>query len=109
VPSSGYDSLFAEEAGSEGMRGTIFGRLWLVPPNAYLAVYEKVECDSRRCERVEYAYFLVIDGDEVWGYEKDPTHEPPLHRHGDDHEREPADEVSFAEVAKMAWEEVSRR
>jgi len=51
-----------------------------------------------------------MDGVEVWGYERDLSHDPPVHRHTFDHsERIEAGPVSFKEAVERAWNEVSRR
>jgi hypothetical protein len=56
------------------------------------------------------ANFLIMDGAEYWGYERDPTHDPPVHRHTYGHEeRIEAGPVSFKSVCDLAWQEVSRR
>jgi hypothetical protein len=106
------DGMFAEMEGSSGTRGRIFGHLAFMPENedvidAYLQVSEVVECHGNHCEREEYAYYLIIDGVEIFGYEKDMSHDPAVHRHSRDHERHDAEEVSFDYVARLAWEEVS--
>jgi hypothetical protein len=108
------EGMFAAEEESAGSRGRIFGQMRLLPEDsdvdAFLQVSEVVVCDGGRCDREEYAYYLVIDGVEVWGYEKDLSHDPPVHRHvGGGHAREAAEEISFARAATLAWEEVSNR
>jgi hypothetical protein len=86
TPSLGYDGLFAEEAGSDGKRGVILGNLQLdCEADAFLAVHEVVVVEGNHVHREEYAYFLVINGAEVWGYERDPTHDPPVHKHTEGH------------------------
>jgi hypothetical protein len=64
--------LFAEEAGSNGQRGRIFGNLNLDSPvPAFLAVSELVVVEGNHVRREESGYFLVIKGVEIWGYERD--------------------------------------
>jgi hypothetical protein len=54
--------------------------------------------------REDYAYYLIVDGGEVWGYERDPWHEPAVHRHvGADHAREEAEAVSLVWALEEAW------
>jgi hypothetical protein len=54
---------------------------------------------------LRYSYYLVIDGAEVWGYERDPGHNPPLHRHeGMSHSRHACRRVTFVETANLAWQ-----
>jgi hypothetical protein len=108
-PERSRPSMFSEEHGSEGMRGRVFGYLFLTD-RAYLQVSELVQVEGDHVHREEYAYFLVIDREEVWGYERDPTHNPPEHRHvGPSHRREPCGPVAFRQVAELAWDEVTRR
>jgi hypothetical protein len=103
------DQMFAAEAGSNEMRGRVFGNLVLTEW-AYLRIHEVLVVSGTHARREEYGYFLVIDGEEVWGYERDPTHDPPVHRHvGPDHRRERAKRITFKEVVELAWKEVSAR
>ena len=94
-PDRHMEQMFAAEAGSGDQQGRIFGNLFL-ENDAFLAVHEVVVVDGNHVHRLEYSYFLVMDGREVWGYERDPTHDPPVHRHtGPDHVREGAEAISF--------------
>jgi hypothetical protein len=96
-------------AGSGDSRGRILTTFHLTD-DAYLAVSETVVVQGRHIHREEYAYFLVIDGEEIWGEERDPTHDPPVHRHtGEGHDREDSVAVSFKEATEWAWDEVTRR
>ena len=97
------DFLFAAEEASGDQRGRVFGRV-RVTDRTFLAVNERVEVAASTVHRTEYAYYLVIDGAEVWGYERDPTHDPAVHRHDRHHERFPADPISFKRALEMAWE-----
>lgn len=104
-----YSDMFSEESGSSGRRGRILGNLTL-DDRSFLAVYELVEVVHNHVARLEYAYYLVVDGEEIWGYEHDLSHDPPIHRHTAGHrERLVADEMSFKAVAELAWVEVSKR
>jgi hypothetical protein len=101
--------MFAEERGSNGKRGRVLGHAYLAE-DAYLEIHEVVVVQDSHVHREEYGYFLVIEGVEIWGYERDPTHDPPVHRHTFGHsERIDSDPVSFKEVAALAWQELSRR
>jgi len=98
------DFLFVAEEGSGGLRGQIFGAvtLWDV---AFLSVHEVVLIEDGSAHREEYGYFLVINGAEIWGHERDPSHDPPVHCHGSDHSRHAAKApISFREAVEMAWE-----
>jgi hypothetical protein len=108
VPDRDFEELFAEAAGSNGRRGRIFGNLNLTD-NAFLAVSELVIVAGSHIRRLEYGYFLVIDGEEIWGYERDPTHSPTVHRHIQGHRREECRPVAFKMVVDLAWREISRR
>jgi hypothetical protein len=51
----------------------------------------------------------IRDGFEVWGYDRDPSHEPEEHMHrGADHTREASGRVTFKDVAEKAWETTSQ-
>lgn len=98
---------FYEEEGSDGQAGRMVGDVYFNEA-VYLAIHERVVVEGNSIHRTEYAYFLVMDGTEYWGYERDPTHDPPVHRHTFGHEeRLDADPVSFKEACGMAWTEVS--
>ncbi len=109
TPDRGYDSLFAELGGSKGQRGRIFGNLRLdCEADVFLAVSERVSVKGTWFHRDEYGYFFILDGVDVWGYERDPTHDPALHMHTTGHEESlEAAEVTFRQVAELAWKEVS--
>jgi hypothetical protein len=109
APAPGIGPMFVEEVGSEGQRGRIFGAVSLLE-DAYLAISERVVVRSGHIHREEYAYFLVINETEVWGYERDLSHDPEVHKHvGADHRRANAEPISFKAVVELAWEEVSRQ
>lgn len=75
-----------------------------------LHLSELVVVEGNHVHREEYAYYCTSEGEELWGYERDPTHDPAVHRHtGLGHKREPWEPVSFREAAELAWEEVSKR
>jgi hypothetical protein len=106
-PEAPIGELFGEEAGSDGQRGTMFGRLRLTE-RSYLAVYETVVVVDDHIHREEYGYFLIVDGVEVWGEERDLSHDPPVHRHVEGHVREDSEPIAFRAAVKCAWEDVSR-
>ena len=62
------------------------GRI-LVSDRTFVHVSERVEVCGAGIHRTDYAYYLIIDGGDVWGYERDPTHDPAVHRHDRDHNR----------------------
>jgi hypothetical protein len=103
--------IFAEADGSDGKRGRILANLILAgsPVDADIAISEKIVVRGQRIHREEYAYFLVIDGEEVMGYERDLSHSPPVHAHTTEHVRTPAGRIAFKRFAALAWEEVSGR
>ncbi|HEX5174598.1 MAG TPA: hypothetical protein VFV91_10705 [Gaiellaceae bacterium] len=98
----------AAEAGSNDLRGRIFDAYHLMG-GVFLHVHEVVVVEGNHVHREEYGYFLVIDGEEIWGEERDPTHDPAVHRHSTGHVREDSEPISFKEAAERAWDEVSRR
>jgi hypothetical protein len=74
-------------------------------PDAYLWVHEVIVMISEsRGHRERYAYFLILPSGQLWGYERDPTHNPAVHRHDATHAMFPADVVSFKHVCHLAWE-----
>ena len=75
APDREFSRLVAEEEGSGGRRGRLFGRA-ILTEGAYLSIHEVVVVVNDHVHRLEYGYFLVIDDEEVWGYERDPSHEP---------------------------------
>jgi hypothetical protein len=108
APIGNYWRMVRAEEGSNDKRGRIFGDFALTE-EVRLRVSEVVVVEDDHVHREEYAYFLVHEDDEVWGYERDLSHDPPVHRHvGPDHWREPAEPISFGDVVELAWEEVTR-
>jgi hypothetical protein len=99
---------FSEEEGSDGRRGRILGHI-VFTENIYLEVSESVQVVGNHIRRVDYAYFLVVDGVEYFGAERDPSHNPSVHGHGIGHKRLAAGPIAFKEVLAMGWHEVSFR
>jgi hypothetical protein len=98
---------FFEEEASGGTRGRIIGHIYF-NETVYLQVHETVLVENDVPHRTDYAYFLIIDGVEFWGYERDPTHDPPVHRHTYAHgERLEANPISFKHACELAWREIS--
>lgn len=107
VPDEPFPKLCAEAHGSRGQRGMFFGRLSL-SERAFLSAFELIKVRGTGIHRVRYSYYLIIDGLEAWGYDRDPDHTPSLHRHqGPGHTRHPCRRVTFPEVANMAWQTVT--
>jgi hypothetical protein len=108
APDTSFDEMCMEEEGSDGQRGIFYGRL-VLSERAFLNVFELVEVTGSGVHREQYSYYLIVDGFEEWGYDRDPSHDPPVHGHqGRDHRWVPAERVTFREVAEMAWQTVSR-
>lgn len=104
VPDGEFSEMFAEEAGSDGARGIVFGRL-VLDDHSFLSVFESVEVQGSGIHREEYSYYLIRDGIEMWGYDRDPSHNPAEHMHrGVDHTRLSSGRVTFKEVGERAWE-----
>jgi hypothetical protein len=105
-------SPFAEEA-SNARRGRIFCTLSFHaydPDDVFFQMHELVVVQGTYVTRPRYAYFLVIGGEEIGGYERHGTHKPPVHRHCSGtkpHERSPSKAVSFKEAAEEAWRYVA--
>lgn len=103
----GRDVGFYEEAGSDGRRGRVIGHVYF-NDEAYLEIQERVEIQGSSVHRTDYGYFFIVGGEEVWGYERDPTHEPAVHRHTFGHEeRHEAESISFKRACELGWREVS--
>ncbi len=99
----------ADEAGSKGQRGRLLGRVTL-SDRAVISVHEVVTVRGAGIHREKYAYFLSIDGREIGGYERDPSHVPPEHRHCSEdapHKRSPAPAISFKAAMDEAWKYVA--
>jgi hypothetical protein len=108
VPDGDIAEMFAEEEGSGGQRGTMFGRV-VLDDRTFLNVYESVVVVGTGIHRDEYSYYLIRDGLEVWGYDRDPSHDPEEHMHqGADHTRVATGRVTFKEVGEKAWETVGQ-
>jgi hypothetical protein len=103
VPDGNYWNMVAEEVGGDGSRGRILGH-FRFNARAYLQVHEVIVMSGMRGHRRRYAYFLVVDGEEVWGYERDPTHDPPVPRHDHNHQTYPCEPISFKEACARGWE-----
>jgi hypothetical protein len=107
IPDTSFEETFAEEEGSDGQRGIIFGRLAL-DERTFLSMFEVVVVEGSGVHREQYSYYLIRDGVELWGYDRDPLHTPEEHMHrGPSHLREDSRRVTFKEVAERAWETIS--
>jgi hypothetical protein len=103
------DITAAEEEGSDGQRGRLIGRAWL-NDEAFIEIHEVVRVRDKSVTRVKYAYYLCINGEEVGGYERDPTHDPSEHKHCSEdveHETTSAPAVSFKQAMDEAWDYIS--
>jgi hypothetical protein len=106
-PIGDFNDMIAAEAGSAGRRGRIFGAFALTE-DAYIQVSEVVVVEDDHMHREEYGYFLIIDNNEVWGEERDLSHDPAVHRHiGPDHAREPSEPIAFRAAVERAWASVT--
>jgi hypothetical protein len=103
----GSDISVADEAGND-QRGRLLGAAHL-DEHASIHVHEVVVVEGENVHRVKYAYYLVVDDEEIGGYERDPTHPVAEHRHCGEHEPggRPWQTVSFKEAASDAWEWLS--
>src|SRR5262245_27630427 len=93
-------------------RGKIFGCLSFdgYPPSVFMTVHEDVVVRGTGCTRPRYAYFLVIDGVEIGGFERHATHDPPVYKHCSGnaaHESSPCGVMSFKAAVAEAWRYVS--
>jgi hypothetical protein len=83
-------------------QGRMFTRVGL-SERSYLAINELVVIDDGVKRRVSYSYYLITDGAEVWGYDRDPTHSPVEHRHDSEHRTFGCESVSFRWAVEEAW------
>jgi hypothetical protein len=106
----GYSAMFYEESGSDGRRGRILGELDLTARVKLCITESVVVFKGSFVHRERYAYYLVVDGEEVWGFDRDPSHPVAEHRHvGPDHGTGAAHErMTFKQVADIAWDYVSQ-
>jgi hypothetical protein len=108
--SLGWNGDFWDMVGAEAgdKRGRLFGQ-FILSPRAFLAVNEIVVVVGNHVHREEYGYFLIIDGAEAWGEERDLSHHPAVHRHTSAaHVREDGTPISFRAAVEAAWREVSQ-
>jgi hypothetical protein len=68
---------------------------------AYLDVSETVTVRRNSVHRDEYAYYLIIDGQEYWARDFDPIH--GYHGHTIGHERIEAGRITFKRAVEEAW------
>ncbi|HET8862679.1 MAG TPA: hypothetical protein VFM94_05455 [Solirubrobacterales bacterium] len=73
---------------------------------ANLHVSELVEVQSGYVHRLEYAYYLIIDGQEYCARDYDGIH--GYHGHTIGHERVEAGRISFKAATEAAWEILSK-
>lgn len=107
VPDADFAEMFGEEAGSNGQRGIIFANFTLTE-RGYLKVWEAVVVHGSGIHRESYSYYMIYDGEQKWGYDRDPDHDPQDHGHeGPGHERVDCGSVTFLEVVERAWETVT--
>jgi len=107
VPLTSATAMFAEEEGTNGRRGRVVAELMLTE-RSRMFVHEVVVVVGEHIRREEYAYYLVVDDEEVWGYDRDPSHSPSVHGHiGADHARQKAPRVTFKAAVQQAWNDIS--
>lgn len=103
---------FAVEEGSNELRGRTWLHVGFGEPGAYLQAHETVRMlSATRATRERYSYYLVIGGVGIWGYDRDPLHDPAEHWHlEDDHDnRRDCPVVSFKQAVHMGWAELAAR
>ncbi len=96
---------YSAEAGSDGQRGTVYGRISL-GERAFLSVHEMIRVIDGVATRYKYAYYLIYDGAQLWGEERDPKHALAVHRHDRHHNRSPCSLISFNDALAKAWRTV---
>jgi hypothetical protein len=103
-------NLFRAEPGDQ--RGKVYGPVHFdgFQETAALCINEEIVVKGSGITRPRYAYFLVIEGHEIGGFERHSTHDPAVHRHCSGqkhHEPSPWRVMSFKEAAAEAWKYVS--
>jgi hypothetical protein len=101
---------YREEEGSHGKRGQIHGHIQIsFEIDAYLDVKEIVVVEHGHPHREEYAYTLVVEGEELWCQERDPQHAPDaVHYHARRHKgRHSCEPIAFKAAVELAWQHVS--
>ena len=73
---------------------------------AYLEVSETILVRGNSVHREEYAYYLVIDGQEYWSRDLDAIHD--YHGHTSGHRRTNADRITFKNAVVEAWDLVEK-
>jgi hypothetical protein len=85
-------------------RGRVEGRV-VFSERTFLEVRELVEIRADGSpERLEYAYYLILDGEEFVGYDHAPDHPIPTHVHDREHASYPDRLRSLKEVVEIAWD-----
>jgi len=74
---------------------------------AFIRISELVVVENDHTHRLEYAYYLIVDGTERFARERDPTHDPPEHGHRQGHTYEEAGTISFKDFVERAWQMTS--
>lgn len=88
-------------------RGRIRGRIGF-SERTFLQVSEQIEMrDDGELVRLSYAYYLVIDGIQIWGHDNEPEKDPAIHRHDRHHERRyPDQERTLRQMLEKGWKTV---
>lgn len=98
------DDEFWLRPNSDLRRGRVVMNL-PVAPNAHLQLAEWVSVWGRRVRRLEYAYRLIVDGRQLYGWDYDPVHGYHEHPDPDDRERrQPAERVTAEQVVARSSE-----
>jgi hypothetical protein len=107
VESDNFPIQYFAMEGCNDMRGLILGRYDL-GDRAFVGAKEIVEIvEGNYPQRVQYAYYLIVDGFEEFARERDPSHHPAVHGHGRSHRWEPAEPITFVRFVNEAWNRVS--
>jgi hypothetical protein len=103
----GSDISVADEAGND-QRGRLLGAAHM-DEHASIQVHEIVVVQGESVHREKYAYYLVVDEEEIGGYERDPIHAVAEHRHCGEHEPggTPWGAISFKDAVAEAWKWLS--
>jgi len=94
------------ELALDGQSARMWGNITLTD-EVSLSVRERIELVDGRAHIVKYSYYIIVDGAEARGFDKEPTHNPPVHGHiGPNHAWTQAPEITLEAALDRCWDEV---
>ncbi len=79
--------------------------MWFDNDHTFLDIAERVHITTTGPRRLEYAYHLVVDGEDVTRWHRDPTRDAATEYHVDepDQSHQPSTRISLTKAIKEAW------